>query len=137
MFKSCNFNDFVYADGLCDDDLNTPECGYDGGDCCTHKKDDWDALCKDCQCHTEEENFGCDDYDKDWFQDGECDAALNNPECFYDGGDCCKQAQGWNEHCQDEPDKCQCLDPFYAENCLQVKYRVSKKVWNIPNFFGP
>ena len=73
-------NDFVYADGLCDDELNTPECGYDGGDCCTHKKDDWDALCKDCQCHTEEENFGCDDYDKDWFQDGECDAALNNPE---------------------------------------------------------
>jgi len=80
---------------------------------CTHKKDDWDAYCEDCQCHTEEENFGCDDYDKDWFQDGECDAALNNPECFYDGGDCCKQAQGWDEACQGEPDKCQCLDPFY------------------------
>ena len=64
--------------------------------------------------------FGCDDYDKDWFQDGECDAALNNPECFYDGGDCCKQAQGWDEHCQDEPDKCQCLDPF---SNTAIKYK--------------
>ena len=113
MFKSCPDFGYNYADGYCDDALNTPECGYDGGDCCTQKEDEWDKVCEDCQCHTNGTDFGCDDYEKDWFQDGECDASLNNPECFYDGGDCCKQAQGWDEACQGEPDKCQCLDPFY------------------------
>ena len=25
-----------------------------------------------------------------WFGDGECDDYLNNAECLFDGGDCCK-----------------------------------------------
>ena len=113
MFKSCtNFISNNYADGFCDDKMNTPGCGYDGGDCCTHKRDNWDEYCEDCQCHIDR----CDDYNIDSFQDGDCDASLNNPQCFFDGGDCCKQAQGWDESCQDQPDKCQCLDPFYEEH---------------------
>ena len=126
VFKFCPH--VGYADGFCDDELNTPECGYDGGDCCIHKKKTdgliylkaWDGFCEDCQCHTNGTNFGCDDYNKDLFKDGKCDASLNNPECFYDGGDCCKEAQGWDDACQDEPDKCQCLDPFYEESSTEL-----------------
>ena len=34
-----------YQDRFCDDEFNTPECNYDGGDCCVHKIDNWDAYC--------------------------------------------------------------------------------------------
>ena len=138
MFKSCpNFISNIYADGFCDDKMNTPECGYDGGDCCTHKRDNWDEYCEDCQCHIDR----CDDYNIDSFQDGDCDASLNNPQCFFDGGDCCKQAQGWDEACQGEPDKCQCLDPFYAESSTELPsgtiQGLQKSLKYSKLFFGP
>ena len=100
-------------DGYCDDALNTAECGYDGGDCCTQKSENWNQYCEECSCSAEA--FVCEAYQEAWFGDGECDASMNNPGCFYDGGDCCRQlAQGWDQNCQGEPDKCQCLDPFYV-----------------------
>ena len=36
FFVSGNcFNTAWFADNYCDDVNNVPECGYDGGDCCT------------------------------------------------------------------------------------------------------
>merc|ERR1712004_725099 len=39
-----------YQDRICDDELNTPECNYDGGDCCVHKVDNWNERCTACEC---------------------------------------------------------------------------------------
>ena len=37
------------ADGKCQDELNVPECGFDGGDCCmTNIVTDY---CQKCHCH--------------------------------------------------------------------------------------
>ena len=35
-------------DGYCDDETNTPECFYDGHDCCVQKRDNWDRFCEVC-----------------------------------------------------------------------------------------
>merc|ERR1712165_487004 len=48
-FKKCSNVEWA-ADWYCDDENNTPECNYDGGDCCTRKFDEWDDWCEDCQC---------------------------------------------------------------------------------------
>ena len=36
------------ADGICQDEVNVPECGFDGGDCCKlHHGNE----CQQCICH--------------------------------------------------------------------------------------
>ena len=39
-----------YQDGICDDGLNTPECNYDGGDCCLTglTNPEWNQCCMVC-----------------------------------------------------------------------------------------
>ena len=37
------------GDGYCDDEVNTPECLYDSGDCCSYCDDR--TLCQDCFCY--------------------------------------------------------------------------------------
>ena len=45
------------------------------------------------------------------YKDGYCDRELNNPECQYDGGDCCgPKYPFWDYYCGDA---CECLDPDY------------------------
>ena len=34
-----------YQDRFCDDQFNTPECNYDGGDCCVQKISNWHDYC--------------------------------------------------------------------------------------------
>ena len=44
----------------------------------------------------------CDEmvYNPEWYQDGFCDSTMNNPECNYDGGDCCIQRKAdWKRYC--------------------------------------
>jgi len=48
-FKKCHTVEYAH-DNYCDDENNTPECNYDGGDCCTRKIHDWTEFCSDCQC---------------------------------------------------------------------------------------
>ena len=48
-------NPYHYGDGYCDDYLNTPECFFDGGDCCitifnTITEVEVDKYCADCTC---------------------------------------------------------------------------------------
>ena len=138
----CNYKHKFYwaTNGYCNSQLNKPECGYDGGDCCGNQKPDWDRWCKrsdgtlrkSCacldpyplckspsvialsgndECNSELNNPECG-YDggdccdywfyPEWFGDGWCDAKLNNPQCGYDGGDCCSSS------CKGD---CECKDP--------------------------
>ena len=43
----CN-NESVISDGICDDETNTRECFYDGGDCCGYNVNT--IYCTECQC---------------------------------------------------------------------------------------
>ena len=43
------FSHLFVGDGFCDDDLNIPECSYDGYDCCDINSDF--NLCNYCICH--------------------------------------------------------------------------------------
>lgn len=35
-----------WEDKYCDEQLNTKECGYDGGDCCKNDFEEFDKYCK-------------------------------------------------------------------------------------------
>jgi hypothetical protein len=106
---SCCLPEIAYlGDGACDPDFpyNTPECNFDGGDCCRET------------CNFDS-NYGCaneasqgygpfgyfclnpelDEYvnpnectvaDRTRLGDGKCDADYNTEECNWDGGDCCE-----------------------------------------------
>merc|ERR1711976_896101 len=90
------------ADGYCDDENNTPECEFDGGDCCDNDQDDWDFYCNDCECL---DQGGC--AVPEWFADGYCDDENNTPECDFDGGDCCdNDMEDWDYYCNE----CECFD---------------------------
>ena len=60
------------GDGECDDVNNTPECDYDGGDCCKYDKNT--KYCSDCHCH------GCGSPSLQG--DGKCNAENNNIALF-------------------------------------------------------
>merc|ERR1711962_1186808 len=79
------------GDSYCDDQNNNPECEFDGGDCCQEDaQEGWDQYCNECLCieipETTESPSECIDQ---WIGDGFCDDQNNNPECEFDGGDCC------------------------------------------------
>ena len=88
--------------GWCDDNNNSEECLYDGGDCCPcscinglpHTCGINDFFCRD-------PNSGCVDPHIDMYPtctdgniqdigDGQCDENNNNERCGFDGGDCCE-----------------------------------------------
>ena len=99
-----------YRDGFCDKALNNPECGYDGGDCCVSKRDNWDYYCgSNCDCL----GMDCPPHETlQWMGDNYCDSRWNNPGCFYDYGDCCEnKVEEWDKYCQNKPELCRCLDP--------------------------
>ena len=91
------------GDGICDDTLNTIECYFDGGDCCS---DQDKYLCEDCVCVPT--NLTCIEEE---LGDDICQDHNNFHQCDYDHGDCCKDLQfnsglgsaGWNQCCN-----CQC-----------------------------
>ena len=64
-----------YGDGICDDECNNADCGYDGGDCGPGEEGSG----------TEECAPGCEG---GWPGDEICDDECNNAECNFDGGDC-------------------------------------------------
>ena len=87
-----------YQDTFCDDELNTPECNYDGGDCCVQRNEDWHKYCTACDCI----GMDCPSIKKWWGNGRKCDGKWNNAGCFYDGGDCCQNNWQINNKCNDE-----------------------------------
>ena len=77
----------MIGNGFCNDEANTAECNYDGGDCCgpnTNKE-----HCAACICYSKEScNAGISAVIQ-LVGDGYCYDETNNLECNYDGGDCC------------------------------------------------
>ena len=104
----------IVGDTECDDECNTEENNWDGGDCCG---DVDNFLCYVCEClDPEAEDYGtsyagssstswgsssssssgswgslipegyCPSY---WVGDGYCDDGCNNDANGFDGGDCC------------------------------------------------
>jgi hypothetical protein len=41
----------VLGDGICDDQQNHLDCGYDGLDCCKTSNDVVTSFCDECKCH--------------------------------------------------------------------------------------
>jgi len=68
-------------DWYCDDENNTPGCGYDGGACCDPAASH--NYCTECKC----KETTC--RNSNWIGDGYCDDLNNWPHCNFDGGDCC------------------------------------------------
>ncbi|CAM9475240.1 unnamed protein product [Ectocarpus sp. 12 AP-2014] len=112
-YPDCEEYLYEWQDGVCDDNLNTAACGYDGGDCCR-------CTCRDYNSWGYYSSCGYYGYDcmdpeapstcstdsptpspaagTDWPEcegyiymigDGSCDYYNNNEECGWDGGDCC------------------------------------------------
>lgn len=137
------------GDGYCDEDNNNAGCGYDGGDCCS-------CTCIDGpinECGTYGRGFDCRDpgvppncdvtpspaaglghpdckENLYFFQNGYCNGELNNAECGWDGGDCCRctcrqyGAYGWygSYRSYSLVDNCgiygyDCLDPNAPTEC--------------------
>ena len=92
----------MVGDGFCNDETNTPDCNFDGGDCCLNVKTD---LCSECECHFKE---FCGTGFHPWVGDGYCNDETNILECNYDGGDCCGNAN---------TDKCYSCTCFLKETC--------------------
>ncbi|CAM9132154.1 unnamed protein product [Ectocarpus sp. 13 AM-2016] len=125
MLENCGWAPGI-GDGYCSEDLNTPECAYDGGDCCPctcqdDSDDDW--ACTTFACIDPEAACVNDDditvdmvvnciYPVD-IGNGWCDGANNNEECGYDGGDCCEctcENGGKDYRCMEFS----CIDPSAA-----------------------
>lgn len=95
-FPLCSYNSYA-GDGDCDYYANTPDCGWDGGDCCNSTCVDSTYTCSDdadsyyCRDPSASDAFpGCDVSSKSYLGDGDCDGSTYNTlMCGWDGGDCC------------------------------------------------
>jgi len=103
-------------DLYCDEINNTPECNYDGGDCCQaccNAHPEFVPQGNSYSCGDGESGFGnfaqCLDADcshsdlpfddstecvEEWVGDLYCDEVNNKEACEFDGGDCCEACCG-------------------------------------------
>ena len=108
-WDSCSSN--WVGDGACDDECNTEDNSWDGGDCCGPDVNDW--WCWDCEClDPNSEDFGAEGGQDEedpcigWYVgDGYCDDECNVENHDFDGGDCCgDDVETW--YCTE----CACLE---------------------------
>ena len=112
---NCQFTQWI-GDGICDDDSNTPECDYDGGDCCTDTEQTHceECLCKITDSSSEEHGKPQSCLHHEWIGDGVCDDENNIPECDFDGGDCCVDTE--QQHCK----VCECIGSSYTTGFKKI-----------------
>ena len=48
-YETCGLFPIAIGDNVCDDMMNTPQCDYDGNDCC--KPWSYFGFCQHCKCH--------------------------------------------------------------------------------------
>ena len=92
----------MIGDGFCDDEANDHGCNFDGGDCCGSCI--VKSHCSQCIClqsDVDEQNIT-----NPLVGDGYCNDETNNPNCNFDGGDCCGSCIV-KSHCSE----CVCLQP--------------------------
>ncbi len=115
----CDKDDEYISDhsdnGICNEELNTEECEYDGGDCCLEEANCDNCKGAGCLCHetglaycsckristllflqtlfesiSTDIGAGCPGDVHSFVKDDYCQGEANIEECSYDGGDCCK-----------------------------------------------
>ena len=107
LFSDCPYLELI-GDGFCNDEANSENCNYDGGDCCIDISTDY---CIECTCHHEDNCvLG---YTPSVVGDGFCNDETNTENCNYDGGDCCGSCV-LNKHCTE----CACLGGADTANVL-------------------
>ena len=82
IFKDCNTS--LVNNGFCDDETNTENCFYDGGDCCGPCV--IQIFCTVCECI---DSSAYNLTPNPLVANGFCNDETNNADCSYDGGDCC------------------------------------------------
>ena len=102
----------LLRNGFCEDESNTFECAWDGGDCCDPQA--YFFKCDDCICYqngglnislSDSPSFPyCDMFY--WKGDGVCDDLNNHDVCDFDAGDCCQV--GSHQVC----DQCECYGMY-------------------------
>ena len=143
IILDCNQSDIV-GDGYCNDESNTFECNYDGGDCCGPCINT--NLCTECLCFSNipKYDIDCGNYFTDscakctnflcsedctrvnsecvpsflsnpLVGNGVCNNETNIKECNFDGGDCCKPLPN-KELCS----KCECCKLKHHTNLSYV-----------------
>ena len=75
---------FLLGNGECRDEINNPQCGLDGGDCCLYYSNTDD--CSKCICNPRPT---CISGTHPTVYYGFCDNETNNKECNFHGEDCC------------------------------------------------
>ncbi|CAM9751140.1 unnamed protein product [Ectocarpus fasciculatus] len=135
MMENC-YDPGRIGNGVCDNLQNNEQCDYDGGDCCECTCDPsgypWYDTGVGCRTGMYSGGFSCIDPDAPCVDDdiitaemldlcaasqignGYCDDTNNNPECAYDGGDCCEctcvpHDDGYEYYCQEG--SFACIDP--------------------------
>lgn len=97
-------------DGFCNDENNSDECDWDGGDCCGASI--VKSECLECNCLDPDlaPYYNCDGTcaSPAWQGDGFCDDENNACQCNWDGGDCCGSTNE-NIYCTE----CECKDVAY------------------------
>ena len=95
----------MIGNGYCNDEANTAECNYDGGDCCGSCINS--EYCTECICLGEVIGNGIPNAR---VGDAFCNDETNNLECNYDGGDCCLTSPN-TDYCSE----CTC---HHQQTCL-------------------
>ena len=81
----CTLGSLV-GDGFCNDESNNADCNYDGGDCCGYCV--IKEYCSACECHHNANSSGSMTSNP-LVGNGICNDETNNPECLFDGQECC------------------------------------------------
>ena len=95
----------LVGDGVCNDETNTANCNFDGGDCCLNVINK--EYCSECTCFLKE---FCGTGFHPLVGDGFCNEETNILECGYDGGDCCLASDLVGDgFCNDESNTPECI----------------------------